>query len=237
VPQSRVIAVKRPSNTWRVYSHYAIEEGIIRHSYTEPIGQLPLGLIEDVCKKYGLEFKDYRPGDDPSLPKKFARIRDGNETDVLKFVSRHGALGHDSLAMLQGHREWCAGGDPIDWILAHAKTVALCLQLTELIQKKDKTGIETCLDAQGPGAQLTYAILSEWNSDGYPADVPAYKDPIELARATRRALVNGNTAYVYRYWHGVRVHKTYPVGDEEVEKALRAEARVVGFNALVEVIY
>jgi hypothetical protein len=222
---------------WRVYPHYEIEEGIIKHPHYKSLVEY---FTEATTPWLVTGLKDYRPSDCPKLPEMFARIRDGNEADVKKFVHEYGELGHDRLAMKQGHKEWCVGGDPVDWFFAHVKTVRLCLELTKLLQD-DNAGrrIKECLKTQGTNGQLTYAILSQWVSNRWPIDVPGYKDPIELARATRRSLINGNTRYIYHYFHGVRVRTKRKLRGAwvEDEDGHGDEARVCGFTALIEVIY
>jgi len=220
----RPLGSETPSNMLHVFPHYIIDDGIVR---PDGIDMLQVQFTPELYP----ELRAYQPADCPQLPEKLAGIRDGNESDVLSFVHQFGMLGHDSLARMQGYRTGFRNGDPLDWFFAHTQTVRLCLQLTEMIQNEDGAGIEACLDEQGPGSQLTYAILSEWVLDGYPSGVPACPDPIELARATRRTLINGNTRYLFRYLYGVTAK------EKSSSRVWKQEISLFGFTSLIEVIY
>ena len=236
MPFSTRIRTERVSNRWRVYPCYVIESGVIK----KPSYSWLVEHFTEAATPYLVPgLKDYTPADCPELPQSFARLHDGNEADILKFIHQYGTLGHDRIALKQGHPEWCAGGDPIDWFRAHAKTVSLCLRLSKLLQNKDGVGIRACLKTQGTNNLLTYAVLSEWTENSWPMDVPVYPDPIDLARAIRRSLINANTQYIRCDLHGVRVRTKQKVDDEWGEgwPDNGDEASVYGFTGLIEQIY
>ena len=87
--------------------------------------------------------RTYLPMARPELPAEFAKAATGKESDVLAFVGTYGLLGYElevlgtRLIQLVGAPEPepdpKGDGDPLTWILAHAKTVQLVLELLGLL--------------------------------------------------------------------------------------------------------
>ena len=82
----------------------------------------------------------YPPMARPELPRELARAATGDEADVLEFVGRYGLLGYteawrfEELAGLitlyrggEQAKQAKAPGDPLAWLVAHARTVKLVL--------------------------------------------------------------------------------------------------------------
>jgi hypothetical protein len=85
---------------WRVYPCYIIEADVIKKPSCSGLGEY---FTEAATPWLVPGLRDYRPCEYPKLPQRFARLHDGNEADVLKFVHEYGMLGHDNLALKQGH--------------------------------------------------------------------------------------------------------------------------------------
>jgi hypothetical protein len=106
--------------------------------------------------------KIYAPLEHPELPNQFAKLADGEDATLLKFVQTYGRLGWSELvtdehdldgewikARIARHRrmfdrtatdhedgkagEWIYG-EPVDWIRIHAITVNWCLNAAKIIQ-------------------------------------------------------------------------------------------------------
>lgn len=79
----------------------------------------------------------YMPMARPELADRFARVSEGSDAAVLEFCRRYGLVGYGSElslfeeAAMQRLHPPCPDGDPVSWIVAHAKTVALLMELAE----------------------------------------------------------------------------------------------------------
>lgn len=78
----------------------------------------------------------YLPGSRPELPAQVAKIED--EETALAFVRRYGLLGFDaafreSERTVDGTRRRLEHGDPVEWVLSHARTIRLVMLLAEAI--------------------------------------------------------------------------------------------------------
>jgi hypothetical protein len=141
--------------------------------------------------------RTYMPFSEPGLPTALARIS-SEEVTPLEFASVYGELGFSRLvrralspefsaclpktdewkmahAGYRGYRDaiWaaCRGlpeGDPLDWLMAHSRTVALCLQFIGLLESGDEMAIREeveCIQAHKPyakRAQLIRLPVREW---------------------------------------------------------------------------
>lgn len=69
-----------------------------------------------------------------------AKIRVGDTKAVLKFYNdEYGLLGHDQLVK----EKHFAGGDPLRWIWAHARTLRLCLGLMYCVERDLQSDLKT----------------------------------------------------------------------------------------------
>jgi hypothetical protein len=63
------------------------------------------------------------------LPGRLADLADGNTKAVLAFYRKWGRLGYDKMAL---NGEPGQSGEPVEWVIAHAKTVRMMLELINL---------------------------------------------------------------------------------------------------------
>lgn len=73
------------------------------------------------------------PFREPTLPTEFYNIRDAKT--AIAFERQYAPLGYDSLVNDPSERK---GGDPLDWILDHARFVRLALDLIEAIAGEER---------------------------------------------------------------------------------------------------
>ncbi len=86
--------------------------------------------------------RSYLPMAYPEIPGALAKAATGQESDILTFVRHYGLLGYERAwrfpEELIGARTWLKGsydataariGDPVAWVVAHARTVKLLLDL------------------------------------------------------------------------------------------------------------
>jgi len=96
---------------------------------------------------------EYMPLARPELPGKFAKIAGGSDNQILEFVRQYGLLGYAQAYRSSEIHEWkiprgalaqklkndgtstraTLEGDPVPWILAHAATVNLVMELSAAI--------------------------------------------------------------------------------------------------------
>ena len=99
----------------------------------------------------------YLPMAHPEIPSAFAKAATGTESDILTFVHHYGLLGYDRAwripEELMGVRTLSKGqhdmaafqhGDPIAWVVAHARTVKLLLHLIGTLD--DPAAIQGAID-------------------------------------------------------------------------------------------
>lgn len=87
---------------------------------------------KDLLIQVGLEVRGYDPMQEPSLPIELAALHEGKIAPA-RFASKYGLLGYDRLVP----REKRLGGDPIQWIGAHARAVFFSLDLVARINSGD----------------------------------------------------------------------------------------------------
>jgi hypothetical protein len=73
----------------------------------------------------------------PEIVDMVAKLETADEAAIVRFYSTYGALDQPALLMRGIDVIPFADGDPVVWIRAHARTVRLCLELTEAIQQAD----------------------------------------------------------------------------------------------------
>src|SRR5262245_11107512 len=133
---------------WWVYSRYEIQEDLVVPIDTgsaeiearagESFKSSGLGALR-AYRRPGT--RSYLPITCPELPAEFAKLASGAEREVLAFVHRYGQLGYyfaaesglarHSPELRELRNSKYTKGDPVSWIIAHAKAVQLVLQLRE----------------------------------------------------------------------------------------------------------
>jgi hypothetical protein len=111
---------------WAVAPHYEVAEGVLR--------------------EVGISDREYNPFSRLELPTELARIATG-ELSPVAFASEFGLLGHDALLLPETGR----GGDPLDWVVAHSRTVGLFLNLIGLLEEDDEHALQYELKHASPG--------------------------------------------------------------------------------------
>jgi hypothetical protein len=111
-------------------------------------------------RQLGPPARVYEPAEHRQVVTDLAKLHDGDENAVLAFADHWGRLGQGVLiAKASGVRD--QPREPLDWIWAHARTVRLCLDLLNYLQKEDEQGLTDFL----PTLQL-------------PSPTPTLEDPI-----------------------------------------------------------
>lgn len=143
--------------------------------------EIAKGLLHPVGKSVS---RTYMPFSESGLPTVLARISSG-EITPLEFASTYGELGFSRMirrsllpafsaslpktddwraahAAYRGYRDAvysaCRGlpeGDPLDWLMAHSRTVALCLQFIGLLESGDEMAVR--YEVEGIPARLPFA--------------------------------------------------------------------------------
>jgi hypothetical protein len=181
------------------------------------------GLLHRVVAKPA---RTYNPFVDENLPNALARIS-SDELDLLDFASEFGELGYSRIirntpplstfvpksaewrATSSAYQNWQKAfhaaarnlpeGDPVDWVLAHSRTVALCLEFIGLLMEGDEEAIRDAVEgipARGPyawGVRLGALPVKEWNQ--------SLKTGVEASAIIRLAvcdLINENIAGIRR---------------------------------------
>lgn len=92
-------------------------------------------------------WEPYHPFDFPNLPNILAKV--DNTDSAIDFVKKYGVLGyHAFFPELENKAGYGLGyvyekGDPIDWLLAQARTVRFALHLINAINNKDEEDTKT----------------------------------------------------------------------------------------------
>jgi hypothetical protein len=121
------------TSAWWVADDYVVKEGFV----------IPLVAgkpIEYIDVHRGLRaMKQYMPMAHPELPAEFAKVDGGGRDAALTFVRRYGLPGlwrfQLGKARPNGPEPLC--GDPLAWILAHARAVRLVGDLASELDNKD----------------------------------------------------------------------------------------------------
>jgi hypothetical protein len=165
----------------------------------------------------------YAPALYPEIPGELAKLQRGDVDAVLKFARVYGGLGFRAFIP---YKVWARGGairvgDPLPWIWAHARTVWMCLELSNLLQEGDVVSLRTYLqslrltdqdkeewggtDASEPGWErknkppiALVATRGKMTLKGWVWSVTCNEDVKNLAREIRRSLINDNIVGIHR---------------------------------------
>jgi hypothetical protein len=97
--------------------------------------------------------RSYNPFCEWNLPTALARVATGTSSP-LEFAAEFGLLGYDHLRLPKEPR----GGEPIEWILAHSRTVRFCLDWIGMFEEGDTFVIEDALKHQTSGRYAWGAV-------------------------------------------------------------------------------
>jgi hypothetical protein len=182
---------------WGVATKYEVKRGVLREE--------------------GAPVRAYNPFAAVELPTALARIT-SNELSPVAFASEFGLLGYDKLAP-----EKPRGGDPLDWIIAHSRTVALFLELIGLLEEGDYAGLDYVLPEASTGPYAWGATLV-----GLPTDVIRH----ELRRGIPAAAIARN--YLSRYITENVVGVTRLLNTDAQRTRL---ASLFTFRGMIEAVY
>jgi hypothetical protein len=174
-----------------------------------------------LCEDASVGLRAYNPFSTVELPTALARITT-DDVSPIAFASEFGLLGYDRLIQ-PGSPQKARGGDPIDWILAHSRTVALCINLIGLIEEGDNTEMEYVLENAGRGP---YAWSSEL------VYLPTDSIRHELQKRTPASAIARN--YLSRYITENIVGVTRILNTDAHRTRL---ASLFTFRAMIEVVY
>jgi hypothetical protein len=110
------------SRVWWVAEDYTIQDGVI-YQYHAGL-RVPSSLPTN-------SEAQYLPLSRPELLSEFPRLVDATEPDLLKFVKRYGLLGYPQAQDTPGLHD----GDPVSWVLAHAATLKLVMELAAALNE------------------------------------------------------------------------------------------------------
>lgn len=199
-------------------------------------------ITDRVLHRVGVKStRSYNPFVEVGLPNALARIWSG-ELSPLEFASEFGELGYSRIlrntitplsVSLPKSTEWQAAyaayqnwqtafhaaarnmpeGDPLDWTLAHSKTVALCLEFSGLLMEGNEKEIRDAAEGveRGPyawGIRLGNVPVKEWRH--------SLKKGVPASAIVRLALCNIITENItgIRRWlvsdvHGSRAESSF----------------------------
>jgi hypothetical protein len=166
----------------------------------------------------------YAPITHPELPQMIASLAEADDHAIVAFAETYGELGYAFLTPKfytwpDGQRTM--GGDPLDWIRAHGRTVRLCLELTEAINANDAAAIDAIPHGDDGTVDrrieeeklkacrsvindpiLLSAYYTRWmvakRDEVLPQTVPLDLPPFTRARVVRAAIINANMSGVRR---------------------------------------
>lgn len=125
---------------WHVFDSYRIQDGLIGPDPKSP----SLARL-------------YAPITHSELPNVLAKLHEGTDKDVLRFVESYGLLGYSELAPdSTGEPE--RYGDPLRWVRQHARTVRFIMDVWRLVQDEDESGLQSALaELSGLPTTVTFA--------------------------------------------------------------------------------
>jgi hypothetical protein len=163
-------------DTWWVAKRYQVDDGAVT-----------------AADRDNKEWHTYHPFGVDNLPVEFAKLKDGDEAQILEFVNHRGLLGYDYLKDYEmlgsGQADDFEARDPVAWIHAHAKTVDMVLGLLDSKRRSQQKGDPSILAdaligqlvyeemeglkiklpvipyASGARNYRQHAVLREWDSD------------------------------------------------------------------------
>jgi hypothetical protein len=183
--------VRRFVNLWPVAERYEIRKGFLVVAGPErPPAYAPLGR--------------------PELPAEFAKLAKGDAEAVLAFAKTYGALGYaDALrfpaealgAAVERLYDPNAPGDPLPWIFAHARAVALVGDLAHALDEPNALAalLATITVREAHGEEL---LSFQGPARGYERPAQVQMRPAETPRASAlhviAHIINGNLGGVTR---------------------------------------
>jgi len=176
---------------WHVAPDYQIVRGVLREK-SEIAGHLyaPLTQVEL-----------------PTELQRMAAAEPSESLSPLEFARQFGLLGYDRLASNPRSMEKVKGtpakkprgGDPLDWIQAHARTVRFCVHFLGLLEEDDDPKLQWELEQVSPGPYAMGLGLFNLPVDdihwGLKHDIPA----AALVRQHISRIVSENIADVRRF--------------------------------------
>jgi hypothetical protein len=148
----------------------------------------------------------YAPIAHPELPQFVAKLAEADDRGILAFANTYGELGFTSLTRdpKAAFYTWpdgseTMGGDPLDWMRAHGRTVQLCLELTEALRKNSTQDIDRLLHRRPANDRPTFIFLPVAKlAEIDTLQVELVEDAFARARAVRATVINPNIAHVHR---------------------------------------
>ena len=172
---------------WCVWEDYWIQDGFIDVAVE---GDSP---GERFLNSQNMTKDLYFPINRPELPSEFAKIASGEERDILDFVKTYGLLGYDGVMrttlrsdslvvdMPDTPESLLGKGDPVVWVLAHARNVRLALDLAARLG--DTPHLEVFLQGlirEGPeGKRIYFEMIrrnDRWPMIGWPISKHSSQD-------------------------------------------------------------
>ena len=185
----------------------------------------------------------------PELPQMVAKLETADDHGILSFYKTYGPLGFkDESSDPKDHfytwpdGQTTRGGDPLDWVRAHARTVRVCFELTDAIQRQHTPTLERLTTSKTwESAELGRVVRAsaEKRLLGALMDYWLAKDRIEIQRGVdkgrrghlllirakllRAALINPNIATIHRW--------------VKVQPSDGTEQSVFSFDGQIAVVY
>jgi CGNR zinc finger len=156
---------------WAVFGGYEITGGVLRRARDDMV-------------------RCYAPLMHREIPGELMKLKRGDEAAVIRFAMLYGPLGY---AMLVPPDE-NLGGDPVEWIWAHAETLEICSHLTYLLQEDQSEKVKPYLRSLPSWPVIMQATKGSVTSLGITYDE---KDSVRLAHLVRRNLINANIDGIY----------------------------------------
>jgi len=197
---------RRPRSTWRVEASYAI---------TDFEGRPHLVVTSPAAAPS----REYAPLAHHELPAEFARLATGEPDAVLHFAHEYGQLGYQAsnddvgfehMAVLLGRqsaeeiRSHSPGrwGDPVPWIVAHARAVSLVGDLAAALD--DRVRLKATLDrltvrTSDEETLMTFSCPMPTSIQPAPGCLPLAETPRRSAQDVIATLLNANIGGVDRH--------------------------------------
>jgi hypothetical protein len=158
---------------WRVFADYELKNYRIRPMDTSHVAF-------------------YAPSASESLIPAIIRVA-ANDLDPLAFVRQYGLFGYAQLKSRQGI---IPDQDPVEWFLAHARTIAAAVNLIGELQSDDEHALSDTIRrfSNGPYAEGTRI----YKLTAHPAVALADSDPVRAAHLLLQSLINPNLIDIHR---------------------------------------
>lgn len=229
--------------SWLVYEDYIVRKGVL-----QPLANgVPIGILSARGAT-----KRYLPIARIELPFEFAKLANSSEDTILRFVRNYGLLGyHQAVNTTLGVFKFAASlqqgkspadkylvhpgidfGDPVSWILSHAETVKLVLDLNEAL--KDRQLLKQILErmtVQGESWPIGFRYIERGHLYSHSIKmIREGKDDFDCIRGIIAHIMNRNLN------GGISRELILDVNPER-----RSEGRhllsVFGANSLIDCIY